>query len=490
MAAHDPAGATSTYIDFDYIASDDFSPYNHANNLVLATNNPSDPTIDLTTPLSRVLFDLQEIDSHIHTLTSRSALDILSYTSAQNAAAQRILARVDEERARVSTSYERLEKEVLVRHQRAVEARTTAQRSLEVMRLGRSVQRILNVARQFEMVVAESGLGSAVRPGKEDHGALLRASLSILAFRDAISGKDGAQLGRVNVVKTLRGRVFEDGEARILESARRVAREFSMSTLAAGPATSGTTSGPTFREAEDSRARFTSAVRILYLLSPSPRIDGEKMLQKDFESEYLLRALQGYLQTAITSSSASIGRALGQLPMLDRALLEASARCQNVVALEALLRGIHAPEHPLLRYEKDHGRTKEAVNHADIDIDDDDNDGFSDTKTSGSETFLSLLLSALDTASLPSYFWRSLASSLSSRVTEILNRGGISARTLRSQRDTVRTEIRGCVLRGSRLPRTVALGDSRASSTGEEPVENWEREAAVMVGSVVGLLGR
>lgn len=490
MATHDPANATSTYIDFDYIASDDFSPYNHANNLVLATNNPSDPTIDLTTPLSRVLFDLQEIDSHIHTLTSRSALDILTYTSSQNAAAQRILARVEEERARISTSYERLEKGVLVRHQRAVDAKTTAQRSLEVMRLGRSVQRILNLARQFEMVLAESGLGAGARPGKEDHGALVRASLSILAFRDAVSGKDGAQLGRVNAVKALRGRIFEDGEARILEFARRVVREFSMSTLAAGPAAGGTASGPTFREAEDSRARFTSAVHILYLLSPSPRIDGEKMLQKDFEPEYLLRALQGYLQTAITSSSASIGRALGQLPMLDRALLEASARCQNVVALEALLRGIQPPEHPLLQYEKGHGRTKDVVDPADVDIDDDDNEGLFDTKTTGSETFLSLLLSALDTASLPSYFWRSLASSLSSRVSEILNRGGISARTLRSQRDIVRSEIRECVLRGSRLPRTVVLGNSKTSFKGEEPVENWEREAAVMVGSVVGLLGR
>src|SRR6202000_697616 len=108
----------------------------------------------------------QEIDSHIHTLTSRSALEILTYTSNQNTAAQRIIARVEEERARLNSSYERLEKVVLVRHQKAVDAKTTAQRSWEVLRLGRGVQRILNLARQFEVIVSESGLGGT-RVGKE-----------------------------------------------------------------------------------------------------------------------------------------------------------------------------------------------------------------------------------------------------------------------------------------------------------------------------------
>lgn len=101
MSGNDSNGqqtSTSTYIDIDSLTSEDFSPYNHAATLIQRTNNASDPSIDLTTPLSRVLFDLQEIDSHIHTLTSRSALDILNYTKTQNEAAQRILERVEEER--------------------------------------------------------------------------------------------------------------------------------------------------------------------------------------------------------------------------------------------------------------------------------------------------------------------------------------------------------------------------------------------------------
>ncbi|EXJ67062.1 uncharacterized protein A1O5_09708 [Cladophialophora psammophila CBS 110553] len=488
----DPSNATSTYINIDSLTSDDFSPYTHANNLVLAANNPSDPTIDLTTPLSRVLFDLQEIDSHIHTLTSRSALDILTYTATQNSAAQRILNRIEEERARLLASYERLEKEVLVRHRNAVIAKITAQRSWEVLRLGRGVQRIVNLARQFETILAEAGLGGGTRVGREDHGALVRATRSVLGFRDVITGKDGGELARINLVKTLRGRVFEDGEARILDFARRIVREFSMSTLSSGPGGGvSTTSGPTYREVEDSRARFTSAVHILYLLSPAPRIDGEKMTKKDFEPEYLLRALQGYLQTAITSSSASIGRALGQLPTLDRVLLETSARCQSIVALEVLLRGISPPDHPSLQLEAPDD--KRTINDGGEEGLDEDRDEITVPSTHvPPDNFLSLLLGALDTASLPSYFWRSLASSLSLRVQEILTRGGVSARTLRSQRDTVRQEVRECVLRGSKLPKVVLVGDPKATSTtrDEQQVDNWDREAAVMVGSVVSLLGR
>jgi len=174
------------------------------------------------------------------------------------------------------------------------------------------------------------------------------------------------------------------------------------------------------------------------------------------------------------------------------------------VALEVLLRGIHAPDHPLVkpaRRESAKGKVSGGGGGDDDDDgSDDDNDGdgadesssssssASPTSSSSSETLLSVLLSALDTASLPSYFWRSLASSLSSRVSEILNRGGVAARTLRSQRETVRAEIRECVLRGSKLPRSVVLGDAKKAE--EEVVGNWEREAAVMVGSVVGLLQR
>ena len=51
----------ASYIDYETFLAPDFKPSAFANNLVLSTNNPNDSPLDLSTPLSRVLFDTQEI---------------------------------------------------------------------------------------------------------------------------------------------------------------------------------------------------------------------------------------------------------------------------------------------------------------------------------------------------------------------------------------------------------------------------------------------
>ena len=65
---------------------------------------------------------------------------------------------------------------------------------------------------------------------------------------------------------------------------------------------------------------------------------------------------------------------------------------------------------------------------------------------------------------------------------EIVNKGGVSARTLKSNRKSVGDAVRECVVRGCQPPQGTAKADKKEGS--------WEREAAVMVGSVVGALGR
>ena len=207
----------------------------------------------------------------------------------------------------------------------------------------------------------------------------------------------------------------------------------------------------TYAQSEETKARTTSAVITLCLLSP----------------QVLLSALQTYLRTCLTSSLASIARALANLPTLDRALQEVSIRCQNIVALESLLENIKPPPRSLdnesepLYMELSPGERPEEINN-----------------------LLRPLLAALDTSSLPSFFWRSMAESLAPRVADLVSKGGQAARALKAQKDRVRDNIRECVLRGSQgLDRPTA--PNRISPDGV-----WEREAAVMVGSVLGALGR
>lgn len=422
-----------SYIDYETFLDPEFSPTSFANSLVLATNNPSDTPLDLSTPLSRVLFDVQEIDTHIHTLTTKSALHFLNYTKDQDDAGQKIVDEVEAQVASLTDGYQRLEREVLQKYEVVDEVRVTVERLWQTVKIGRAVGRCLLLARQLEAQMAEVGSGSASK--KEDHRAMIRAATTLLSLRSllAASGPDeeGEYLSSIHLVTHLQVSLFASSDTTLQNKGQQIIREFSMSSLAPsaiGPAT--------YAQSEETKARTTSALLTLHLISP----------------QLQLSTLQGYLRTSLTSSLASIARALANLPSLDRTLLEVSARCQNIVALETLLETVK-PLPPA---------GKEAVN-------------------GGNEqtNFLQPLLAALDTSSLPSYFWRSLAEGLAARVTDLVGRGGVNARTLRSQRDRVRESIRECVLKGSQGP-----GGAR----GREGA--WEREAAVMVGSIVGALGR
>ncbi|KAH7085472.1 Golgi transport complex subunit 5-domain-containing protein [Paraphoma chrysanthemicola] len=436
-----------SYIDYEAFLDPDFSATSFANTLVLSTNNPSDTPLDLSTPLSRVLFDVQEVDTHIDTLTTKSALPLLEHTRDHAASSGRILEDVEGQVASLTESYRTLEKEVIERYEAAEQVRLTAERLCETVKLGRAVARCLMLGRQLEVRMSElGGVGSA---RKEDHRAMVRSADTILSLRQIFQasspGDEGAGLDRVNVVNTLKNELVAPGERSISSRAQQVVKEFSMSSLLSS---SGQTSASTFAQTEDTKMRTTSALLTLYLLSPT----SIKTTIESFDPSLMLNALQDYLQTQLKSSLASLARALGQLPSLERTLLEISARCQNIVALESLLESTKPPVHPMLE------------------------------TSSGSlapTNFLQPLLQALDTSSLPSYFWRSLASNMSPRVQEIMYKGGVSARTLRSNKDRVRDAVRECVNRGSQLP-SASLG--KGSST----VGGWEREAAVMVGSIMG----
>jgi hypothetical protein len=475
MTESDPS-----YIDYESFLDPDFSAASFANTLVTSTNNATDTPIDLATPLSRVLFDVQEIDTHIHNLTTKSALPLLAHTQDQTNASQRILQEVEDQVASLADGYRRLEKEVLRKWESAEEAKVASENSLATLRLARAVGRCITLGRQLEGQLTEvTGRGT----GKEDHRAMVRASNTILMLRQMFSatgdGEEGQGLDRVKVIRTLRSDLVIPSENTVKIRAQQAINRFSLSSLTAedvggtaAAGANGTRSPPpastTFAQTEETKAKLSSSITTLYLLSPAPKT---VIPATQFQPELLLSTLQGYIHNSVTSSLSSLSRGLAMLPNLDRALTEVSGRCQDLAALEALLAAFKTPVHPYLSYDNPgtEQQTNGRNNHA-------------------AETLLPLLLQALDTPSLPSYFWRSLASSLPSRVQEIITRGGVSARALRSNRDRLRTDLRECVLRGSQLPATIGKG--RRAGSGPVMVGNWEREAAVMVSSVVGVLGR
>ncbi len=419
MAMETNAGEEEpSYVDYETFLAPDFSAPAFANALVVSTNNASDTPIDLSTPLSRVLFDIQEIDSHIDVLTTRSAIPLLSHTREQTEASARIVAELDGQARSLHDSY----------------------RQLEV---------------QHAELLASSAAGAGAR--KEDHGALVRSSHTILSLRQILEhkapGEEGHGLDGVVVVRTLRDAVVAPVERSIRDTCERIVREFSMGS-AAGSAT--------FAQSEETRARTVSALVTLFLVSPTALAKGEK-----WTPAAMLQALEAYLAAALQSSVTSLARSLAALPSLERTLAEVGARCQNIVALEMVLESTRAPAHPLRAVLSPSAAAVEKGN------------------------LLQTLLAHLETGSLASYFWRTLASRLSTRVQEIVSRGGVAARTLNTNKNSVGEAIRECVVRGAQPPGAL----SSAKAKGKQAVEpsrasGWEREIAVMVGSVVGNLGR
>lgn len=444
MTTSPPVDDEPSYIDYETFLDPGFSPASFANTLVVATNNPNDTPLDLSTPLSRVLFDAQEIDSHIDVLTTRSAVPLLQYTQHQSHASKHIITELDGQIKSLNDSYRQLEKEVIDKHAEADEVRQVALRLWETLRLGRSVGRCLQLGRQLEIQHSELEMAGGSSSGKEDHRALVRCSYTIVSLREILDrkalGEEGYGLSRVDAIRSLQDTVTTPIERSVRETSERIVREFSIPSTA------------TFTQGEGAKAKMASALNALYLLSPTLGFRPDKWVPRA-----LLQSLETYIRSALQASITALSRSLGQLPTLDKALAEVTAKCQNVVSLESILESTKTPSHPLM-------------------------------PTSGQQNQTNLLqhlLSHLETGSLPSFFWRTMASSLANRVQDIVNRGGVVARTLRTNKAPVGDAIRQAVVKGSQLPSALSGAKGKGRTEG-----NWDREVAVMVGSVVNNLGR
>ncbi|EFX03622.1 golgi transport complex component [Grosmannia clavigera kw1407] len=456
MMAETTGEEQPSYIDYETFLAPSFDPCAFANTLVHSTNDPNDTPLDLSTPLSRVLFDIQEIDSHIDLLTARSAIPLLAHTKEQTEKSTRVLGELEPQVQSLQDSYKRLEKEVIQKHAEADEVRRVVVRLWDTLRLGRSVGRCLQLGRQLEVQHAELAAGDASRRTDDSHQALVRCAHTILSLREILQQKapseEGYGLDKVNAIRTLQASVVGPVQTSVQETAERIIREFSL----------GSTGGSlTFAQSEEAKARTVSALTALYLVSPTALARNET-----WSPATMLHALESYLRAALQSSISGLARSLAALPSLERTLGEVSARCQNVVTLEGLLKSTPVPPHPLRALLTIPATSAAVADNANL---------------------LHPLLARLETGSLASYFWRTLASNLSARVQDIMNRGGVSARTLRTNRNSVGEAIRECVLRGV-LPAGNTAASNRAGGSGKAAV--WDREVAVMMGSVIGNLGR
>jgi len=212
-----------SYIDYETFLDPSFSPEAFANTLVLATNNASDSPLDLTTPLSRVLFDVQEVDMHIDNLTNKSAVPLLNYAKENVQASDRILQELESQVATLAESYGRLHREVIARYEAAEEVRLAAERLWQTLKLGRSVGRCLTLGRQLEAHMNDLRDSSTGGSKKEDYRAMVRGANTLLSLRQVFvashSSEEGEGLDRIIVIRSLRAELFEPAEKGIISRA-------------------------------------------------------------------------------------------------------------------------------------------------------------------------------------------------------------------------------------------------------------------------------
>ncbi len=477
-----------SYIDYDGLLDPSFVAPVFANSLVRATNDASDQQADLATPLARLLFDQQELDERIDRVSRAAALPLLSYSQTRADAARRVDVALGDELQKLVARQTRLQADVVVRYEAAAELHLVADRLCQTLGLARALSRAVMLARQLEAQMGQLGkktgetveAGSGEEPAKrggltraDEAGLLVRAARSLVGLRALWTASrpedEGYGLAQVKLMDTLRTGLVLPAENRVLTDAQRLVRDFSIASgrdqgdtewAVDGQRAVSVPSVTRSSQADDVRTTTTAALTVLCLLSP-PRVNSTAV-----EHRLALTALQKQLQSSVQSSTNAVAKALANLATLERTMQEVSARCQDTVALEHLLRSMPAVE---------------------------PTDGGSGNSTT---SLLPSLLSLLDAGSLASYFWRSLAAALSPRVQEILSRGGAAARTLRMNRDRIREATRQCVDHGSRLPDgLVGSSWTRVDPSGgtvspDRAMAGWEREAAVMVGAVIGPLNR
>ncbi|KAK6519001.1 hypothetical protein TWF281_003692 [Arthrobotrys megalospora] len=501
--------ATPSYIDFDIFLDPKFSPYSFANTLIHATNNPSDTTLDLSTPLSRVLFDLQEIDTHIHTLTTSSAEPLLTHAKVSRDNSKLLVESIREQLTALSASYARLSREVLDRHDVAKPLNTVVENLARTTRLLRGCTRCLLLGRQLEVQISEAISSGTTddsrgprRPRKEDPKALIRAAYTIVELRRMYTNATGEAPGleTLDVMKTLLNTVITPADRTIKSRAQQTIKEFSF----ASSSSSSTLSTSTDKEptTSETRSRATAAILVLHILSPTSYTPGTNTASASnakSPASLLTSTITSYLQSQLTTSLASLSRSLTTLSTLDRTLTEVSTRAANIVALEKILQAIPAnistnPSQLTFStpaFDPTSGLSENAnnVDSSDEESEDEITEGgvlSSKSKKEAQETLLTPLLSTLDTPSLTTHFFRTLASNLDPRVREIMSKGGLTAKNLRDSRDKVRNGLRDCVIRGVNTGNAVGSSSSISSSTTQDG-KGLEGLVGIMFGAVASL---
>src|SRR5690606_35214029 len=231
-----------------------------ANILTLQTNTPLDPSLDLSTPLSRITFDIQEIDSHITTLTSKSALPLLEYAQRNQLASTQLVEGLEAELKRLTETYERLEQDVITRAKSAKELYTVVSRLHDTTTMLRLVTRTLLLGRELESQMFEvRGIPTIERSQSrmtesDSFRAMPRAARTAVELQKVLQG-GSAGIENLDIIRSLKKDYVQPALNQLVNKSQILISNFSVNAQGTG----GKAGGLTSIQYEESRTKLVAS---------------------------------------------------------------------------------------------------------------------------------------------------------------------------------------------------------------------------------------
>lgn len=290
---------SSEYVDYDIYLDSGFDPIKFANSLVLATNNPSDADVDLSSASKRLGYDLEEVDKLIKTISTENHEQLLAKAD-DVIVAQSALDIIKENLDSVNTSYAKLYRDIISPYEKSQKMHAALRRVHLTSSLLRILTWYLHLARQLDSLMKSSSVD-----------ALYQSVQTIKQLQQLV--QKNPALNSLHIVRS-HSQSLSDQTSRARSQCLHVIRDFSL--------------------AQDMQ-QLSYACLALYLLDP-----------KD-----LTRCISAYLKSQTSASSTQLIRSLsGSLLEFEGAANDSRSRARALNALVSVLKSAKVDEKDLLSY--------------------------------------------------------------------------------------------------------------------------------------------
>ncbi|KAL1887821.1 Conserved oligomeric Golgi complex subunit [Ceratocystis pirilliformis] len=431
-----------SYVDYRAFLDPTFQPPAFIRDLVQETSSLDDQPIDFSTPLSRILFDIQEINSNIDSVTTGSAEPLLNHTQGQNNASQSLTDGLDALSDALNRSHLHLEHQVGITYDFANMTRYVARRVTSTHGLLTPLTNFCKLSRQLEIHCLDFLPPGHSEP--QNYPSLVRCAEVIISSKSTIDraflGVEARGLERLRVVNELQDAVISPISDVVLQQSNRIIREFSVPE------------SETFAQSEASKLRLASSLHALYFMSYFDFIRRIHL----FKPILLYQSVHAYIRNAVDSSTEAFVDFLGQLTLPHYGISRIIKHGRNIMALEHVMSTCWPGHHEVLP----------------------------DVPTASS--YLQTFQTYIGCQSLIRLFWHVLTDKLRQKVVDIIDLDSPQAQTLQNRTDLIVNAIREFIVNGSRMP------ESWVTVTEPQREDQLQMlpEMAHMVTAIVGVLRR